>query len=276
MACVACGSALPTGASFCMTCGCDQTGKKTKLTPLSEEGHAIVAALNLSLGSKIDQVSSDVKVVNSKVDEANTRIDDHEERLSKLESKASQSEVRSTQQRPQVAVPHELRTIAVIGNLGWDTSGTDLMQRAKEVLSDAGIAPDSFSNLCAVTYKGDKGSSAQLCFKQPSQLQHANLAVRALNRSYTQGRYAYLDVKKERAELRPGQIVKRLAEFLVDAEAAMDTPLKIEAFANGKFVKVGGTRVGFTFRGEWKWTQYAIARYSREVMDTAKEYAESE
>jgi len=173
-----------------MTCGCDQTGKKTKLTPLSEEGHAIVAALNLSLGSKIDQVSSDVKVVNSKVDGAITRIDDHEDRLSKLESKASQSEVRSSQQRPQVAVPHELRTIAVIGNLGWDTSGTDLMQRAKEVLSDAGIAPDSVSNLCAVTYKGDKGSSAQLCFKQPSQLQHANLAVRALNRSYTQGRYA--------------------------------------------------------------------------------------
>ena len=259
-----------------MRCGADQSGKKTKLTPLSEEGQAIVTALNLSIGSKIDQVSADMKAVNNKVGKANERIDNHEERIAKLEVRATANHARSAPESSHVVVPREARTIAVIGNLGWDTPRSVIMERAKQVFTDAGVSPESFSSLCAITFKDDKGSTAQLCFNQPAQLQVAGLAVRALNRTYQQGRYVFLDVRKELSEWRPGQIVRRMADFLGDVEAARTDRLEIKPFMNGKFVKVGGDRVGFTFKGEWKWTQFAVTRFSREIMETAKEYAEGE
>ena len=282
--CFACSRALVVDAVFSSDCGADQSQKRTRLTPLSAEGQAIAAALNLSLGSKIDQVSTDVKHVTEKVDKAHERLDAHDgrldgqdQRISQLEAKAAEnSSTHAKPQHQQVVTPYELRTIAVIGNLGWDSPSSELMDRAKKVLADAGVSGETYSNLCAITFKGDKGSSVQLCFQNPSLLQHASLAVRALRQSFSEERFVYLDVRKEQAERRPARVVSRMADFMADVEAGMEPPLAIEKVMNGKFVKVGGKRIGFTFKGEWKWTDYAITRYSGEVMQTAKEFAEGE
>ena len=50
----------------------------------------------------------------------------------------------------------------------------------------------------------------------------------------------------------------------------------MEVFRNGKFVKVGGTRVGYTYKGEWKWTNHGAGLYYAATLTKAKEYAEGE
>ena len=84
--CPGCSQEVVEGAKFCQSCGTNMTDKKPRMTGLTEEGQAIVAALNLSLGGKIDKVGTRVDKVETKVEEASTRIDDHEARLKKLEA----------------------------------------------------------------------------------------------------------------------------------------------------------------------------------------------
>ena len=86
----------------------------------------------------------------------------------------------------------------------------------------------------------------------------------------------WLNAKKERSETRPGRIVKRMETCLCDVEAGMESPLAVEEVMNGKFIRVGGNRVGYTFHGEWKWTAYANSRYSDETREMSRAYAEGE
>ena len=236
-----------------------------------------VSEMKEGMGKQVQDLKSEIKVTSERLDVHDGRLDGQDQRISQLEAKAAEnSSTHAKPQHQQVVTPYELRTIAVIGNLGWDSPSSELMDRAKKVLADAGVSGETYSNLCAITFKGDKGSSVQLCFQNPSLLQHASLAVRALRQSFSEGRFVYLDVRKEQAERRPARVVSRMADFMADVEAGMEPPLAIEKVMNGKFVKVGGKRIGFTFKGEWKWTDYAISRYSGAVMQTAKEFAEGE
>jgi hypothetical protein len=111
------------------------------------------------------------------------------------------------------------------------------------------------------------------------------LAVKSLSKTYTENagraRIVWLDAKKERAEgtrpeLRPARLVHRVHETLVDLESSRPSPLEVEKILNGKLVKVGGSRVGFSLHSTWKWTAYAIARYSSEDLDMCKAYAEQD
>ena len=96
--------------AFCATCGAKsgecacsvrsrsrekREAEKKSLPPLTEEGRAIVAALNSSLGSKIDQVAADVRAVNIKVDTAVDRIDKHDERLDKQDARLDHLEAQA-------------------------------------------------------------------------------------------------------------------------------------------------------------------------------------
>jgi len=63
------------------------------------------------------------------------------------------------------AVPYELRTLATIGNLDWDETEDVLKQRAMQVLREAGVTADHYSNLIASTRRDGKGSMAILSFK---------------------------------------------------------------------------------------------------------------
>ena len=117
--------------------------------PLSQAGLAIVAALNYCLASRIGQVAANMQPVNSKVDEAHERIDVYEERISQLDAEATRDgNVQNNGSCSNVFIPDEMRTIAVIGNLGWDSPWVQLVERAKQVLS-SGIPADKFSIFCA-------------------------------------------------------------------------------------------------------------------------------
>ena len=73
--------------------------------------------------------------------------------------------------------------------------------------------------------------------------------------------------------MRPRIIVIRVGEFLEELESKKEQPAKVEVFRNGKFVKVGGTRVGYTYKGEWKWTNHGAGLYDAATLTEAKEYA---
>ena len=45
---------------------------------------------------------------------------------------------------------------------------------------------------------------------------------------------------------------------------------------NGKYVKVGGKRIGHVYSGEWQWSAYAKTRYSNEQLEMSKGYAQEE
>ena len=76
----------------------------------------------------------------------------------------------------------------------------------------------------------EKVARVELCFKDPSDLQTARLAVKPLDRTYSDGRYVWLDAKKERNELKPARVVHRMADALEDVESQQDPPLTVEKF----------------------------------------------
>ena len=98
----------------------------------------------------------------------------------------------------------------------------------------------------------DKGSTVQLIFQNATDLQHAAVAVQSIHKSFTQGRFVYLGRKKEKSEMRARNIVIRIGVSLEELETKKEEPAKVGVFRNGKFVKVGGNRVGYTYKGEWK------------------------
>ena len=120
------------------------------------------------------------------------------------------------------------------------------------------------------------GSAAQIVFSTPADLAETRAAVQALNRSYITGKWVWLDAKKENYELRPARLVHRVCDMLLDFESQREDPLEVEKVMNGKFVKVGGHRAGFTLHSQWKWTGYAVKRYSAEQLEMAKGYADEE
>ena len=67
--------------NFCSSCGASASDKKPRMTEKSSEGQAIAAALNLSLGSKIDEVGGKVVAIDAKVEVLEGRVVEHEVKI---------------------------------------------------------------------------------------------------------------------------------------------------------------------------------------------------
>ena len=173
-----------------------------------------------------------------------------------------------------VIVPYEQRVIARIGNLGWNTEKKTIEERAKQVLNEAGVNSGKYKHLAAVSAK--LGSAAELVFNAPEDLQAARFAVKALDKQFEDGRFVWLDAKKEQAELRPSRLMNRAAECIVDVESRREDKMEVQKNSSGKFVKVGGTKFGFACNSQWRWTPEAGTRYGNEVLDMIKDYAEAQ
>ena len=52
--------------------------------------------------------------------------------------------------------------------------------------------------------------------------------------------------------------------------------LPVEKVMNGKFVKMGGERVGFVCKFVWTWTRFGENRYPQDFRELAMAYAEDE
>ena len=71
-------------------------------------------------------------------------------------------------------------------------------------------------------------------------------------------------------------MVHRAAEFLDDLEAADGRNGHIEKDILNKCVKVNGVKAGFSFCAEWRWTRWAIDRYTETERSDGKAFAEDE
>jgi len=169
--------------------------------------------------------------------------------------------------------PPEMRVVARIGNLGWDEKKEVIVKRAKEILMKAGVGQDDYIGVSATR---KEGSQAELCFNSPILLQKAKFSVRALEFCFTNDKPVWLDVRKDFEELRPARIVHRITDLITEAESGRSDKLPVEKFLNGKYVKVGTDRAGYTCKGSWVWTSFATGRYDQEFRDMAKAFAEDE
>lgn len=234
------------------------------------------------LRTAVQRVEEKVATTDEKLESTDKSVKDLSIRVEKLEmgNGSSQQKVAPAVSTNHAAsTPYELRTIAIMGNLGWDTPKALLLERAQAVLQEAGVDPAAYTNLVPTTGKDGTGSMAQLCFSRPDLLQSSRLAVLALGKSFStdgQVRSVWLEAKKERAELRPSRIVHRMEDILTDIEQGRPDTVEIEKVMNGKYIKVGGRRAGYIYKGEWKWTAWATERYNEETRDMAKAYAEGD
>jgi hypothetical protein len=245
---------------------------------LNDKLDTSIARQDEKLG-KIDSLEIQVKQMQATISEMQTENASFATKIDTASTAASAaiaSQSSSTPQFAHASTPYEMRTVARIGNLGWDTDEKILMERALELLGKANITQDMYTGLSASIGRSGTGSAAELCFYQSQKLQTARMAIKALRCEFSAGRVAWLDAKKERAEMKPARVVHRLADFLQDIENTREEKFEVEKVMNGKFVKINGQRVGFTLRGEWQWTAWACSRYSVETMEMAKAYAEGD
>ena len=106
-----------------------------------------------------------------------------------------------------------------------------------------------------------------LTFDTPENLAKARLAFQAQRIEHGQRRI-WLDAAKSKAELLPARLVHRAFTCVSSAEAERDG-VKIELTKDmpGKQLKTGKTVVGYSLRGEWKWSAFARERYGEELLE---------
>ena len=166
------------------------------------------------------------------------------------------------------------RTVARMGNLGFDTPGAEIVKRAKEALIAANVPAETCGAVAAV--RRDQGSAAEIVFMSEQALKAASIAVRAQELTYVPGKYVWVNVAQTREERKPARIVHRMHDCLVDMEKLSGRGLAVVKNVPGKYVTVGNDKVGFSLRGEWKWTAYATSRYHGQELDDSKAYAEDQ
>jgi len=177
------------------------------------------------------------------------------------------------------STPFDQRVVARMGNLGWDCSKEIATTRAKEVLEKAGVKPGDYVGLAASF--GQKGSSVELCFTSPMLLQKAKFAISDLEVAYrTDKAPVWLNVKKDREEMRPARVVHRVTDLIEEAESGRSDGLEVEKKMNGKKVLLGpqGNQhiAGYSNKGVWMWTQWSRNRYTQEFLEMAKAFAEDD
>ena len=310
MFCQDCGNKTTDGDCRCGRSRSNER-RKDQLPPnLDSQGSAIVAALNSSLGSKIDMVdsklsslSSKVEEVDKKVDHVNIRVDKHDERFTKLdkafqamtdfseqlkalETKLAENEAAerhasvrggasSAGKVHQASVlPKEERTIARMGNLGWDLDKAEVVKRAKQVLEEAEICNETYQDVVAVHRKG---SMVEIEFHTPTELRRAHFAVEMLDREFQKDRKVWLSVAKTEAELRPGRIYRRLNLSLQELESQQaGDHVEVAGVSKSFEVKIDSRVGAFVSKlGEVFFKQPATQRYSKADLDLIKAWAES-
>ena len=158
-------------------------------------------------------------------------------------------------------MPLEQRTLARLGNLGWDTRSEELQRRGDELLVLAGVTAAEVIEKAPIVSRRGTGSSMQILFATPASLQRAKLGVRRAARQFEPGRTAWLDVQKSEVELRPSRVLQTLLLYLTDLEADRPQPKVLEkrlparTICEGDIVlcRVAGERVRWSAAGMLRW-----------------------
>ena len=160
--------------------------------------------------------------------------------------------------------PYHLRVLAKIGGFVYDTDAEVMLTQCRMQLTDAGVHESTYKHLhCPRT----KGSWCLLTFDTPANLARARLAFQA-RKIVHGGRRIWLDAAKTRAELLPSRLVHRAHTCVSSSEEERaDGKLVLEKDMRGKQLKAGRHVLGYSLRGEWKWTSFSEDRYSKETLE---------
>ena len=173
--------------------------------------------------------------------------------------------------------PYENRTLARIGNLGWDSTPELLKERFAEIMTLVNILPAEY-DIPVAPHRG--GSHVDVQFASSEILQRGKLRAMNLNKSYMgpegiRPRYVWIDARKTRDEMRPARLTHRAHKFLETIIGTKFQGTAVEKDIMGKRVKVANKVVCFSLRGELQLTpdldQYLVLDERQQLVA----YAES-
>jgi hypothetical protein len=145
-------------------------------------------------------------------------------------------------------VPHEMRTLATFGSLGWNTGAVVLEQRANALLLEAGVATDVHS---APVASHDPGSVCSMIFNTPADLLRAKLKVKSLRRLFEEARgEAWIDASKTWQELLPSRVIGKAFRLLADWGAFEVPVVEFELDMKSKQVKIARGVICYTSSGK--------------------------
>ena len=162
-------------------------------------------------------------------------------------------------------VPYHLRVVAKIGGFVYDTDAEEMVSKCRTELAAAGVEA-TFKHLHCPR---NKGSWCLLTFDTPANLARARMAFQA-RKVVHNGRSIWLDAAKTRAELLPSRLVHRAHTCVSSCEDEREgDKLVLEKDMRGKQLKAGRQVIGYSLRGEWKWTTFSENRYAKETLDVS-------
>lgn len=157
---------------------------------------------------------------------------------------------RMAAERPRAA-PSEERTLARLGNLGWDDLSDTLKLRAEQVLREANIPDAEWDDLTPCTGRQGTGSACELHFTSSNALLRAKNKIRCLGKRFVVDKSVWLDVKKRsKAELKPSRCIHRRLEVIQEVEPQHGRdPAAYKKFMASKTIKKGEILIAFVARG---------------------------
>ena len=130
------------------------------------------------------------------------------------------------------ALPHELRTEAILSGVGRGLEENALLDRAADIMRRANV-PQAWYESMATNYRN---TAVFVVFKDPAQLRLASGKIRALNASYD-GQRAWLDARRTKSENKPNRAVHRCAEGVRDLNLSIAKTTSPPPYDNDKIFK---------------------------------------
>jgi hypothetical protein len=204
-------------------------------------------------------------------------IEELRKEMTKLSTRQQQPAGLGSDNNNSNATPHDQRTLAKMGCLGWNDDAATIERRARGCMTKATVDMSTVETINATKRK--EGSQAEVLFNSATALQAAKHKVRQSRQAFTNDaeRIAWLDVAKTRDELKPTRVIHRSTELLQDflaTKPAQEPPINLEKDIPGKRIKLNGNILAYTLRGELKFTQLAKSTFTRDELDMAIGYAE--
>ena len=210
----------------------------------------------------MDGEKAKVTALQAAVEKMEARTKELEESMKSRHAESEASEhlphgARSVGPSTSRATDDPLRSLAVMGCLGWDVPEKELVQIACKALKDAGINEDSYSCVAPLCRRGGRGSLVEMRFKDRASLDEARIKMRTKNVQMPQARHpVWIDVKKSEAERRPTRMV-RMARATIEEELhrLKRSAEGVEENIRTRSVNIAKCKVGYLDRDlVWWWT----------------------
>ena len=197
-----------------------------------------------------------------------------------------QSGVGSNQPHQRPSLPYHERAIAAFGNLGWDTDGATLEERATATFTELGVPADSFLSVTASVGKGKgkgkakgTGSLVKVQFKTHQGLLLAATKVNQSNKSFREylGRpvIVWLDAAKDFNELRPGRVMRAVAKVCEHLEEREGRGKAVDVAPKERSVTVDEKVLGYAVLTGWTWIGNTKDRYDQSEIELIEAIAAS-